>query len=135
MLRVLLIEDNPADEQLTRQAILDALIGANITSARDGEEAIRVLNSPGFTTDLIIIDLSLPKLNGLDVLERYRRDKNAPPVIALTGSVDPKERHRAATLGVSEYVTKSIRLDEYLSTIRAAIERWKPIDGRTQGET
>ena len=124
MLRVFLIEDNPADEQLTRQAILDASIEANITSARDGEEAIRVLNSPGFTTDLIILDLTLPKLNGLDVLELYRRDKNAPPIIALTGSADPKERHRAAELGVSEYVTKAQGLDEYLATARAAIERW-----------
>ena len=124
MLRILLVEDNPADEQLTRQAILDASIEANVTSACDGEEAIRVLNSPGFTTDLIILDLGLPKLHGLEVLERYQRDKNVPPVIAFAGSADPKERHRAATLGVSEYLTKPQGLDEYLATIRGAIERW-----------
>ena len=120
---VLLIEDNSADAHLVRVAIREMPIKPDLTIASDGEEALRVLNR--FTPDLIILDLNIPKIDGLNILERFRdANTNGSPVVVFTSSDNPVERRCAFELGVSEYLRKPIGLDEYLTTIRAAIERW-----------
>ena len=124
MFQILHIEDSVSDAFLVREAVRQSSIQATFTTATDGEQALRILSSPGFTPNLIILDLNLPKLSGLDVLERYRRDNDGVPVIVFTSSSDPQERERAFALGVREYLTKPIDLDAYLNKIRAAIERW-----------
>ena len=98
-------------------------VESDVRIASDGEEALRILNLPRFTPDLIVLDLSIPKLNGLDVLERYRREKDGAPVVVFTSSDEPQERERAFRLGVKEYLKKPMDLDGYINTIRAAIER------------
>lgn len=124
MLHILLIEDNGSDALLIREAVRQSSVQGDVTIAHDGVDALRILNLPHFKPDLIVLDLSIPKLNGLDVLERYRREKDGAPVIVFTSSADPRERDRAFQLGVKEYLTKPTDLDAYMNTIRAAIERW-----------
>lgn len=123
MLHILLIEDNGSDVLLVREAVRQSSVAADVTIARDGEEALRILSS-GFTPDLIILDLSIPKLSGLDVLERYRRKqrRDEVPIVVFTSSSDPQERVRALQLGVREYLIKPMDLDTYINNIRTAIE-------------
>jgi DNA-binding response OmpR family regulator len=130
VLHILHIEDNGSDSLLLREAVRQSSVEADVTIAADGVDALRVLNSPQCRTDLIVLDINIPKLSGLDVLERYRRENDVVPVIVFTSSQNPKERARASELGVKEYLTKPMDLDEYLNTIRTAIERW----GRNRGE-
>jgi DNA-binding response OmpR family regulator len=124
MLHILLVEDNGSDALLVREAVRRSSVEADVTIAADGVDAFRILHSPRFRPDLIILDISLPKLNGLDVLERYRQESEGVPVIVFTTSANPKERARALELGAKEWVIKPTNLDEYINTIRAAIVRW-----------
>ena len=120
---VLLIEDNSADANLVRVAIHEMRTEPDLTIVSDGEEALRILD--GFTPDLIILDLNIPKIDGLSILERYRdANKNGSPIVVFTSSDNPTERRCAFELGISEYLKKPIGLDQNLATIRAAIERW-----------
>lgn len=119
MSRILLIEDNSADVDLLRRAFAAHEIQNDIVALEDGELAIRFLDqltaSPGI--DLIIIDLNIPKHDGIEVLTRY---KNSPwirqiPVAVFTSSNSPVERNRVLSLGVAAYLRKPMELDEYLA--------------------
>lgn len=119
MSRILLIEDNSADVDLLRRAFAAHEIQNDIVALEDGEVAIRFLDqltaSPGI--DLIIIDLNIPKHDGIEVLTRY---KNSPwirqiPVAVFTSSNSPVERNRVLSLGVAAYLRKPMELDEYLA--------------------
>jgi len=124
MLHILLIEDNRGDALLVREAIRLSSVEANVTIAKDGEEALRFLRSPRFTLDIVILDLSIPKIGGLEVLEHHRPSENSAPVIVFTSSSHPQERARAFELGAKEYLVKPTELVEYMDTIRNAIEHW-----------
>ena len=125
MLHILLVEDNGADVLLVREAVRHSSVKADVMIAYDGEQALRLLNEFHFQPDFIILDLNIPKFNGLQILERYRA-REGPPVVVLTSSINPHERDRAFELGVKEYLTKSIDMDEYMRTVQDAIERWMP---------
>ena len=129
MLHVLVIEDNPSDVLLISEAIKSSSIDADVTIAYDGAQAMRLLNDDP-EPDLIILDLSLPKLGGLDILERQRTLEGLPPVVVFTSSHRIEERQRAMALGANDYIQKPVTLDEYLDAIRGAVERWarKPVD-------
>lgn len=125
MLHILLVEDNPADVMLVREAVRTSHATADILIAYDGEQALRMLSEFRFKPDFIILDLNLPKFSGLQILERYRA-REGPPVVVFTSSVNKVERERAFELGVREYLIKPSDLDEFMDTIRGAIERWMP---------
>jgi DNA-binding response OmpR family regulator len=124
LLHILLIEDNGGDALLVREAVRLSSVKADVTIASDGEQALRWLRSPFFTPDLIILDLSIPKISGLEVLQHYRPTGNSAPIIVFTSSSNPLERARAFELGAKEHLTKPTELVEYIDTIRAAIEHW-----------
>lgn len=125
MLHILLVEDNGADVLLVREAIRHSSVKADVMIAYDGEQALRLLNEFKFAPNLIILDLNVPKFNGLQILQRYRAS-DGPPVIVLTSSINPHERQRALELGVKEYLIKSTDIDQYMKTVRDALERWMP---------
>jgi DNA-binding response OmpR family regulator len=124
MLHVLLIEDNPADVWLIREAIRTSSISADVTIANDGAQALKMLDDTDPAPDLVILDLNLPKLDGLDILERHPPDGGPPPVVVFTSSRGTEERRRAMALGASDYIEKPMTWDEYLAAIRGAIEKW-----------
>jgi CheY-like chemotaxis protein len=125
MLHVLLVEDNGADVLLVREAIRNSQVMADVMIAYDGEQALRLLNEFNFKPDFIILDLNVPKFNGLQILESYRTNEGAP-VVVFTSSINPQERKRALELGAREYLTKPSDLDEYMQTVQSALERWLP---------
>lgn len=123
MLHILLIEDSPADVLLVREAIRTSAIKADVVIAYDGEQAMRLLAESDLKLDFILIDLSLPKFNGLQVLERYRANAG-PPVIVLSGSAKPEDRERALGLGAREYVLKPSSPEAFIEAVQRLIERW-----------
>jgi DNA-binding response OmpR family regulator len=125
MLHILLIEDNPADVLLVREAIRTSSVKADVLIAYDGEQAMRILTELQFQPDFIILDLNLPKFGGLRILERYRAHRG-PPVIVFTSSQNPTEKSRALELGAKEYLIKPSDLDTFMKVIREALERWMP---------
>jgi DNA-binding NarL/FixJ family response regulator len=129
MLRVLLVEDNPVDVYLVRQAIRKSPTSAELIVATDGDKARQMIADD--QPDLIILDLVLPRHGGLKILAEYRAGAG-PPVIVLTGSDSPVHRERALALGAREYIVKSMHLQEFDQSIHAALERWLPPPSETR---
>lgn len=121
MLRVLVIEDNSRDVFLIRDAIRKLQVHSTVAVAGDGEDALKCLST--FQPDLIFLDLSLPRMNGLEFLDEYRPAGTAPVVI-LTGSANPLHNELAFELGANEYVIKPSNAEAYFEVVRHAIERW-----------
>ncbi len=123
MLHILLVEDNSADVMLVREAIRRSTVKADVLIAYDGEQALRILDELQFAPDCILLDLNVPKFDGLTLLERYR-DRFGAPVIVLTGSENPEDRRRAFELGVEDYVVKPVGFDSFLARVQELLERF-----------
>jgi CheY-like chemotaxis protein len=124
MIRVLLVEDNPADVLLMREAIRTSTVAGDVIIAYDGEQALRMLEEGTPAPDLILLDLNLPRCGGLELLQRYPPNRHSAPVVVFTSSHVPEERARAMALGASDFVVKPVIWDEYFDAIRSAVERW-----------
>ena len=111
---ILLIEDNPDDAELTRIAFAEAAIDSQLVVVGDGAEALAVVKAGSF--DVILMDLQMPVLDGLDATRQIRKmvDKHDVPIIALTASAMPGDRERCLGVGMNGYVTKPVsKLDLY----------------------
>jgi CheY-like chemotaxis protein len=126
---VFLIEDNPADVLLTRQALSKYPIPLRIRVAKDGEQALTTLTTPGCKPNLIILDLNMPKVDGHTVLERYQ-NKTVPVVIFSSGS-NEAEVKRALALGAREYVKKPIGFRPFEDAVSGIVDRWLSREGDT----
>ncbi|MYR41452.1 response regulator [Streptomyces sp. SID5910] len=122
---VLLVEDDPGDELMTREAFEDNKIGNTLHVARDGEEALDFLYRRGEHTDaprpdLILLDLNLPKYDGRQVLERIKSDADLSdiPVVVLTTSAAEEDILRSYKLHANAYVTKPVDLDQFIAAVR-----------------
>lgn len=117
--RILVIEDNPTDVILLREALREHRVAYDLTVLEDGEAAIDHLSgvNPENAPALVILDLNLPKRDGIEVLERYRNtpELTGIPVVVLTTSDSPREQHRAQTLGVAAYLHKPTDLAGFMS--------------------
>jgi CheY-like chemotaxis protein len=127
VLHVLLVEDNPSDVLLIREAIRTSDVPADVTIAYDGDTALRMLEHSNSTLDLIILDLNLPRVGGLEILRRHPPNGESPPVVVFTSSNDPEERKRAMGLGASDYIVKPMTWDAYLDAIRGAVDTARSI--------
>ncbi|WP_369212188.1 response regulator [Streptomyces flavofungini] len=122
---VLLVEDDPGDELMTREAFEDNKIGNTLHVVRDGEEALDFLYRRGAHTeaprpDLILLDLNLPKYDGRQVLERIKSDADLTdiPVVVLTTSAAEEDILRSYKLHANAYVTKPVDLDQFIAAVR-----------------
>jgi two-component system response regulator len=122
---ILLVEDNPDDEALTIRALKKNNILNEVIVARDGAEAIELLfgetkegTSP-FLPELILLDLNLPKISGLEVLKRIRsNDKTRMlPVVILTTSNEDRDRMESYELGVNSYIRKPVDFGQFSESI------------------
>ncbi|UZF46843.1 response regulator [Rhodococcus rhodochrous] len=122
---VLLVEDDPGDELMTREAFEDNKIGNTLHVVRDGEEALDFLyrrgqyeNAP--RPDLILLDLNLPKYDGRQVLEQVKSDTDLTdiPVVVLTTSAAEEDILRSYKLHANAYVTKPVDLDQFIRAVR-----------------
>jgi CheY-like chemotaxis protein len=124
-IEVLLVEDDPGDELITREAFEDNKIGNTLHVAHDGLEALDFLYQRGEHADkprpdLILLDLNLPKYDGRQVLEKIKGDPElrAIPVVILTTSSAEEDILRSYKLFANAYVTKPVDLDQFMSVIR-----------------
>lgn len=124
-INVLLAEDDPADELITREAFQDNKIGNMLHVVRDGQEALDFLFRRGAYTDavrpdLILLDLNLPKYDGREVLELIKNDQDLAtiPVVVLTTSSAEEDIVRSYRLHANAYVTKPVDLDQFIAAIR-----------------
>ncbi|MFD6896893.1 response regulator [Rhodococcus sp. NPDC060086] len=122
---VLLVEDDPGDELMTREAFEDNKIGNALHVVRDGEEALDFLYQRGAHVDapkpdLILLDLNLPKYDGRQVLEKIKSDPDlAPiPVVVLTTSSAEEDILRSYRLHANAYVTKPVDLDQFIKAVK-----------------
>jgi two-component system, response regulator len=124
---ILLVEDNPDDEALARRAFSESLITNPVIVARDGEEALKVLTAPGSELPaIVLLDLKLPKTDGLEVLKAVRADprtKNVPVVI-LTSSRHDMDLIAAYALGCNNYIRKPLDFDEFVDLIGTLARYW-----------
>jgi CheY-like chemotaxis protein len=120
-LHVLLVEDNPADADLVEEAFTDAKIDCNLSIVRDGAEAIGFIERLDsdlcrVCPDLILLDLSLPKVGGEAVLERIRSSPRCTgvKVLIVSSSDTPADRKRAMELGASDFFHKPSSLEQFM---------------------
>ena len=128
---VLLVEDNPGDVDLTREALRNAKVPTEIHVASNGEIALAFLrreppHDDAPRPDLILLDLNLPKLDGRETLAAIKADPELRmiPVVVLTTSDSESDIVRAYELSASAYVTKPVDLDRFLEIIRAIEDFW-----------
>ncbi|GAB3114303.1 response regulator [Streptomyces calidiresistens] len=122
---VLLVEDDPGDELMTREAFEDNKIGNTLHVVRDGEEALDFLYRRGAhpdapRPDLILLDLNLPKYDGRQVLQQIKSDADLAhiPVVVLTTSAAEEDILRSYKLHANAYVTKPVDLDQFIAAVR-----------------
>ncbi|MCX7620829.1 MAG: response regulator [Acidimicrobiales bacterium] len=128
---ILLVEDNPDDVELTRIAMLDAGIEADLSVVYDGREALRFLRQEApwehvERPDLILLDLNLPQLDGRQLLKMIKDDPElrSIPVIVLTTSVDDHDVSESYRSGANSFISKPADFDLFVTTLRSLQEFW-----------
>ena len=131
---ILLVEDNPDDEFLTRDALRTGGIQHEVMVAHDGAEALDLIFSRegGLprTPDLVLLDLKLPKMNGFDVLERIRGNSRTKglPVVILTSSSEIQDIQRSYAEGANSYVRKPVNFSEFVRAVQALGVYWLTVN-------
>lgn len=126
LIRILLVEDNEADVELTREAFGRSNLNVELSVAQDGVEAIDVLTGRktaqrAVRPDLILLDLNLPKVDGRQVLSRIKRDSELKtiPVVVLSSSDAETDVSASYQLGANSFITKPGDFREYQNVVRA----------------
>jgi len=125
---ILLVEDNPDDVALTERALKKNNIINTVVVAHDGQEALDFLTGTGAfegaATDelpeVVLLDLKLPKVNGLEVLRAIRSDERTHrlPVVILTSSVEERDIVSSYDLGANSYIRKPVDFDQFVEAVR-----------------
>ena len=125
---ILLVEDNPDDVELTLRAFKKNNILNRVIIAKDGAEALDVLFGTGTYAGrklkdlpvVILLDLKLPKIDGMEVLKRIRQDNRTKliPVVILTSSAEPKDVVNGYSLGANGYVRKPVEFSQFVEAMR-----------------
>ena len=130
-IEILLVEDNPGDVRLTREALREGKIHNNLAVVEDGVEALRYLRREepyeGATRpDVILLDLNLPRKDGREVLEEVKADASLRtiPVVVLTSSEAERDVVRAYDLHANCYVTKPVDLEQFINVVKSIESFW-----------
>ena len=135
--RILLVEDEPKDVELTLTALEEYNLANEVIVARDGEEALEYLYSRGkFKTRssgnpaVMLLDLKLPKVDGLEVLKQVKSEEKLRmiPIVVLTSSKEEKDMVASYKLGVSAYVVKPVDFHEFVNAIKELGIFWAVIN-------
>jgi DNA-binding response OmpR family regulator len=124
---ILLVEDDPDHELLTIRALKKANIANEVHVAHDGSEAIEILLGPhAIRPQVILLDLKLPQLDGLEVLRRIRESESTHmlPVVVLTSSDEERDVIRSYQLGVNSYIRKPVNFNEFAEATRQLSMYW-----------
>lgn len=117
---LLLVEDNPDDERLAVRALRRGNIANEIVIARNGEEALTTLFSLDPLPSVVLLDLKLPKVDGLEVLRQIRANERTRllPVVILTSSSEDRDIVESYSLGANSYVRKPVEFDQFTEAVR-----------------
>ena len=128
----MIVEDNVADVLLMREAIRELCpCPVEIRTVSDGEQALSILKS-GLKCDVIILDLSLPRMDGHTFLERYKSPY--PPIVIFSSSWNEADSKRALSLGAREFIRKPSTYDRYVESVCGIIEKWGKTDNAEASE-
>ena len=126
--RILLVEDNPDDQELTMRALKKNNIGNEIVLAKDGQEAIDYLFGKGTYSSrdmsempqIVLLDIKLPKVDGIEVLKQIRADKRTKmlPVVILTSSKEEKDMVDSYNFGANSYIRKPVDFNQFTESVR-----------------
>ena len=134
---ILLVEDNPVEAELARKALKSAGLANDLCWVKDGQEALDYLFRAGEYADreegaprFILLDLHMPKVDGIEVLRALRADKRTQriPVVILTSSSDEREMAESYHLGVNSYMVKPIDFKAFADTVRRAGYYWLAVN-------
>ena len=135
--RILMVEDDPRDVELTMTALEEYNLANEVVVTRDGQEALDYLYCRGqfnsrFSENpaVILLDLKLPKIDGLEVLQQIRSDERLKviPVVVLTSSHEEKDMVRSYQLGVNAYVVKPVDFHEFVNAVKELGVFWAVIN-------
>jgi CheY-like chemotaxis protein len=135
--KILLVEDNSNDVELTLSALSEYHLANEVDVVRDGEEALDYLYKRGKYTErttvnpaVVLLDLKLPKIDGLEVLEQIKADPDLKtvPVVMLTSSREEQDLIRSYSLGVNAYVVKPVEFSEFLHALKELGLFWAVIN-------
>ena len=134
LVEILLVEDNPGDVLLTREALKEGKVLNNLHVAHDGEEALKFLHKEDPyqdvpTPDIVLLDLNLPKVNGREVLAEVKSDPvlRRIPVVVLTTSQAEEDIIRSYDLHANCYIAKPLDLDQFITVIKTVEDFWVSI--------
>jgi chemotaxis family two-component system response regulator Rcp1 len=131
---ILLVEDNPADVRLTKEALIEGKVRNTMKVVKDGVEALAFLRQEGkykdeILPDLILLDLNMPRMDGREVLEIIKNDHDLKriPVVILTTSNDEQDVLATYNNHANCYITKPVELDNFLEVVNTIEEFWLTI--------
>nr|WP_319374065.1 response regulator [uncultured Methanobacterium sp.] len=137
-LEILLVEDNPTDAELTLRALKRKNLANRLVWVKDGEEALNFIHAKGQFQDrdpedlprLILLDLRMPKVDGLEVLKEIKASERTRkiPVVVLTSSQQDKDLVESYKLGVNSYVSKPVEFDEFIEAVSTLGLYWMLIN-------
>jgi two-component system, response regulator len=137
---ILLVEDNPSDAELTLHAFKKSKLASQVQLVRDGAEALDFLFCRGVFSirrfdrppNLILLDLKLPRINGLQVLEEVKGDSRtrAIPIIVLTSSKEETDMVKSYKLGVNSYIQKPVNFAEFQGVVQQLGTYWLLLNNR-----
>lgn len=128
---VLLVEDNPGDVRLTKEAFRDGKMRNNLSVVGDGVEALALLRQEGkygnaVRPDLVLLDLNMPKKDGREVLEEIKQDPDLKriPVVILTTSAAEQDILKTYDLHANCYITKPVDLEQFITIVKSIEDFW-----------
>jgi CheY-like chemotaxis protein len=134
LIEILLVEDNPGDVRLTKEALQDAKVRNTMETVPDGVEAMAFLRKEGryqhsTRPDLILLDLNLPKKSGLEVLKEVKADEDLRriPVVVLTTSQAEQDIVKSYDLHANAYIAKPVELCQFIAVVKAIEDFWLEI--------
>lgn len=125
-LTILLIEDDMIEIMKFNRTISRLGYNHSVTESKNGEEALKILNKKEQLPDIILLDLNMPKMNGIEFLSILKKDNELKyiPTIILTTSINRKDMLECYKIGIAGYVIKPLKFDDYIESIKRLLEYW-----------
>ena len=125
-LKILLLEDDAIEVMKFKRVLSKQQVKHTVTEARNGEEALHLLEEKSSLPNLILLDLNMPKVNGIEFLEKLKNNERFRhiPVVVLTTSSNYKDLKQCYQIGISGYILKPLKYEEYVLKFEMLLDYW-----------